>query len=357
MQTDWVSGVLAPGPLWPTGLRMYDTGRVLVIGPGGEIEREQSNSVHVAGSHDNRLRVWSPDGATLWLSGNPAKYFQGHNLFGSSDHAGLFLSAGIEVRQQVGLFPGPATAEGFERPRWTRLDLTRSYRFPDDATARAWLRWVASTARTRHGAPLPKEGTMYWGAKSTLWGMKAYLKSDELDARGKTHKLSPQLPELARRELREWATGVVRFELTLRSKELAKLGLAQAGTMDSADVWDRYWQRISWNRNVEVVEGLDMVDDVNLPAHLAGYLARWRTGEDLRRKLARNTFYRTRTAIKAAVGVDIAAPPVKPASDASSAGPGIVAALDPAGWDPEPIKAHLFEPDEGGELKRAYRLL
>ena len=127
--------------------------------------------------------------------------------------------------------------------------------------------------------------------------------------------------------------------------------------MESAIVWDRYWQRISWNRNVEVVEGLDMVDDVNLPAHLAGYLARWRTGEDLRRKLARKTFYRTRTAIKAAVGVDIAAPPVKPASDASSAGPGIVAALDPAGWDPEPIKAHLFEPDEGGELKRAYRLL
>ena len=116
MQTDWVSGVLAPGPLWPTGLRMYDTGRVLVIGPGGEIEREQSGAVHVEGSHDNRLRVWSPDGATLWLSGNPAKFFQGHNLFGSTDHAGLFLAAGIAVRQREGLFPGPATAEGFERP-------------------------------------------------------------------------------------------------------------------------------------------------------------------------------------------------------------------------------------------------
>jgi hypothetical protein len=30
--------------------------------------------------------------------------------------------------------------------------------------------------------------------------------------------------------------------------------------------------------------------------------------------------------------------------------------LDPVGWDPEPIQAHVYEPDPDDELKIAYRL-
>jgi hypothetical protein len=357
MQVDWVSGVLTPGPLWPVGVRMYDTGRVLVLGPGGELSFEKAGAVAVEGSHDNRLRVASPDGATLWLSGNPAKFFQGHNLFGSVDHAGLFLAGGIAVRQKLGLFPGPATAEGFERPRWTRLDLTRSYRFPDDAMARAWLRDGASSARTRHGGAVVREGTVYWGKGSERWGMKAYLKSDELSARGKGHALSERLPEPVRRELRDWAAGVVRFELQLRSKELQKLGLERAATLDAEALWSQYWARVQWNRNVDVVEGLDMVDDVALPVYLEGYLARWLRGVDLREELSRPTFYRVRSALLRAAGVDIASAPPHRENGPQAASQRVSAALDPAGWDPEPLRAHLFEPDADGDLKRAYKLL
>jgi hypothetical protein len=359
MQTDWVTGVLTPGPLWPAGQRLYDTGRVFVVRPDGEVERQHANAVHVEGSHDGRLRVWSPDGATLWLSGNPAKFFQGHNLFGSVDHAGLFLRGGIAVREAEGLFPSAGTAESlFEPPRWTRLDLTRSYRFADDGQARAWLRVVASTARSRHGAAVAREGTVYWGKTSTRWAFKVYLKSDELDTRVKGHKLSGLFAAGDRRQLREWAAGVVRFELTLRSPELRKLGLERAGTMDALAVWSDYWRRIVTNRNVDVAEGeeMDMVDDVALTPALAGYLMRWRFGEDLRRRLPHNTYYRTRRALLDAVGVDIASPPVKLAQ-VGEACAAVSAALDPARWDPEPITSHLYEPDQDGDLKRSYRLL
>jgi len=357
MQCDWVSGLLAPGELYPVGLRLYDTGRVLAVDPDGSVEWQRSGRVLVEGSHDSRLYASSPDGASLYLSGNPVKFLQGHNLFGSLDHAGLWLAAGQHVRQSVGLFPGPETwaANGYKPPRWTRLDLTRSYRFSDDSMARSWLRDVGAVARSRHGAPVLRGTTVYWGNRSRRWELKAYLKSDELDARKRGHQLPDSLPELARRELREWACGVVRFELTLKALELEKIG----AIVDPAAVWQSYFERVTWNRNAEAVEGVDMVDENALPNHLAGYLARWRAGRDLRQSLARNTFYRTRRALLETCGVDIAEPPPKrePVPEVRPVGLPTVLGPDAPGWDPEPLEAYLVEPDPHGELKSRYGLL
>lgn len=353
MQVDWVSAVFDPGPLWPAGGRMWDTGQLLEVSPDGEVVKRRGLPTHHEGSHDNRIMVASADGSQLYMSGNPAKYLQGHNLFGSADAWGLWLAVGVDIRQSIGLFPGSQTAESFHPPRFTRVDLTRSYRFPTDAHAREWLRDVAASARSRHGGALLRGGTVYFGQHSTRWSFKAYLKSDELQARGKGHALSPNLPEDARRLLTEWAGGVVRFELTLRSKELAKLG----PIWDAETVWRGYYERLQWNRNAEVIEDLDMVDEAQLTAVQAGYLARWRCGEDLRKKVSRMTFYRARTGILAAVGVDIASAPPPREKAAPAASERVSAVLDPAGWDPEPIKAYLYEPDPDDALKRSYRLL
>jgi hypothetical protein len=50
------------------------------------------------------------------------------------------------------------------------------------------------------------------------------------------------------------------------------------------------------------------------------------------------------------LAVDIASPP----PDASQSAPVGASGLDPAGWDPEPLKAHLVEPD--GTLAGQYGL-
>ena len=358
MQVDWVSAVLDPGPLWPAGLKMFETGQLLEVSPDGEIVKRRGLAVLHEGSHDSRLMVASHDGAQLYLSGNPAKYFQGHNLFGSDDAWGLWLAAGIDVgrrsfRSGRSLFPSPFGVQLFSPPRFTRVDLTRSYRFPSDAQAREWLRDVAASARSRHGGALVKGSTVYFGKNSTRWAFKVYAKADELQARGKGHALSAMLPESARFELSDWARGVVRFELTLRSKELAKLGQQ----WDAVTVWREYYERLTWNRNVDVIEELDMIDESKLTHSQAGYLARWRFGEDLRRKMSKTAFYRARSGILAAVGVDIASAPPPREKSAPAPSQRVSAVLDPAGWDPEPIKAHVFEPDPDDALKRSYRLL
>ena len=357
MQCDWVSAVLDPGPLWPAGYRMFQTGQLLEVSPDGEVVKRRGVPVMHEGSHDNRLMVASQDGAQLYLSGNPVKYFQGHNLFGSADVWGLWLEAGVDVghrsfRDGHSLFPSSLGVQLFSPPRLTRVDLTRSYRFATDAHAREWLRDVAASARSRHGGALVKGGTVYFGKHSERWAFKVYAKADELQARGKGHALSSKLSEDARRQLTDWAGGVVRFELTLRSKELVKLGQQ----WDAATVWREYYERLTWNRNVDVIEELDMIDESKLTHSQAGYLARWRFGEDLRRKMSKTAFYRARSGILAAVGVDIASAPPPREKSTPAASQRVSAVLDPAGWDPEPIKAHLYEPDPDDQLKIAYRL-
>ena len=354
MQCDWVSAVFDPGPLWPAGVKMFETGQLLEVSPDGEIVKRRGLPVLFEGSHDSRLMVASQDGMQLYLSGNPVKHIQGHNLFGSSDVWGLWLEAGVRVGQARNrMFPSPFGAQLFSPPRFTRVDLTRSYRFPSDAQAREWLRDVAAAARSRHGGALTKGGTVYFGQHSTRWSFKVYAKADELQAKGKGHALSDKLPVEARKLLTDWAGGVVRFELTLRSKELVKLGQQ----WDAGTVWRAYYERLTWNRNVDVSEGLDMVDKAKLTLPQAGYLARWRLGEDLRLIVSKPTFYRTRRALLEAVGVDIASAPPPREKAAPAPSERVAAVLDPAGWDPEPIKAYLYEPDPDDQLKIAYRLL
>lgn len=362
MQIDWVSGVFHQRPEYQQ-TPIYETGRVVAFDPDGGVQWQKSGHVLVEGSHDNRLFVRSPDRCSLYLSGNPCKWFQGHNLFGSTDHVGLWLAAGLAIRDKVGLFPGPETAGSlFLPPRWTRLDLTRSYRFATDAEARAWLRDVAATARSRHGGAILTDGTVYWGKGSRRWTMKAYLKSDELKARGRGHRFSSALASIAGAvdELTAWAGGVVRFEVTLRGLELDLVNrqLSDAGLsvddISARDVWQWYFDRLTWNRNAEAfLGGLDMIDAVKLPNHLAGYLSRWREGEDLRACLPARTYYRVRRDLLAACGFDIASPPPPRPVPGQTGSGGTTSGLDPAGWDPEPIEAYQFEPDP--EVRRAYR--
>lgn len=339
MMIDWVTGcVSTPPQLWPG----YDAGCHLVLDEHGEVVRKSSRKFNVqddSGSWSRNFTVWTPTPGELWVSGNPVKLLQGHNAFGSCDALGLFFTAGAFVRTHAGLFPGRQTFRMFDGPRFTRLDLTRSYRFPSQAHALAWLREVAASARDRRGGSLLKGDTVYFGKNSTRWTMKLYEKRAELQkhARKRGHSVPASILE--------WASGVVRFELTMRSPELQKApdDVAALGGPSSAlaalRLWERYYDRITWNRNMAMADDLDLLEQT-LPGHLQLKLAAWRSGADMRRLMTKPTFYRVRRELLDAAGVDIASPPVEPEAGTP------VSALDPAGWDPEPLAAHYREPDD-----------
>lgn len=355
LMVDWLTGHIAPSPdlfgvqLYEDLQRRFDTGKVLRVGPGGELQWQKAAHMEVRGSYDNSMVVRSPDGFRLELSGNPVKFLQGHNLFGSDDALGLYFSAGGVVRGAYGAFPSPESYKSLHMygPRFSRIDLTRSYRFDSQDQAREWLRYVASTARTRHGsASMHKGGTVYFGKGSRRWSFKMYSKADEISARGKAHKV-----KLFRRGkekiLEEWADGVVRFELQLRGMELKKW--PDISPQNLPNIWQHYYDSITWNRNTTAAEeGLDMIDKSQADNATKGYLARWLNGDDLRRDMAKPTFYKWRRRILDNYGIDIAERPqtraeAKPALEALN--------LDPAGWDPAPIDKQMYRPDPTLPLK------
>lgn len=341
MQVDWISAFCEARAWSEHGQRIYDTGRVLLVGPGGEVERESSRGVQLEGSFENRILVQSRTGTDLYLSGNPVKLLQGHNLYGPVDPVALFFDAGRQVAHAVGLFPGVQTWEAgqFQGPRFTRIDLCRSYRFPSAAAARSWLRDVGASARSRHGGnTLNTEGTIYFGQKSTRWSLKAYHKADELKARGKGHRLPDTLPE--RERLFSWAIGVVRFEVTLRTKELEKLESIPRTPAAALAVWQTYYDKVTWNQNAQAAEVADMFES-GLRGELRKTMAMWRAGLDLRGLLSHSTFYRHRRELLDQMGVDIAAPPPKVSAPTETA----PAALDAKGWDPEPLEGYAWNPN------------
>lgn len=353
MQVDWLSAIVeTPPQLWPG----YESGRTLKLSPAGEVieNRLTAHQVEDEESSSRNFRVWTPSPGSLYLSGNPVKLLQGHNLFGSMDLLGLYLESGHWVRQHAGLFPGPETWESceFTSPRYSRIDITRSYRFATDAEALDYVRFVAGSAKSRHGAAkLYESGTAYLGQNSRRWSMKIYAKRQELihGMKGAARRIKASIiPD----ELLDWALGIVRFELTLRGPEIAKH--CPPGDIHEPAVLralhQHYFDAIQFNENAAMSTRPDLIEET-LPRYLQGTVAIWRTGRDLRSLLPHNTFYRHRREILGQCGIDIAVPPTK----ASACLPALPTALSPDGWDPEPIASRLVEPREG--LKQQYPLL
>ena len=156
----------------------------------------------------------------------------------------------------------------------------------------------------------------------------------------KSHHLSSELSKEARETLTDWSTGVVRFELRLKRLFLQKPFASLWALRDPLGLWESLFKLITFNRNMEAMES-DMLEK-QLKPMAAGYLARWRCGEDLRATLSKPTFYRVRADLMAAVGVDIASKPEKRSSPIYTPS----TALESARWDPEPITEFLYVPSD-----------
>lgn len=342
MQIDWLSFSTGTRPELCPG---FTSGWHSHIDPQGEVLKRWPAFMPILGSYDDRILVKTPDPCTLYLTGNPAKFFQGHNVFGSDDHWGLALAAGSAVRQSVGMFPGPDTFKAcdFTRPRFSRLDLTRSYRFRSEAEALEWIRGVAAASRSRHGAALTRGETVYFGQHSRRWTMKIYPKRQELITH--TPRSGPALQHFDL--LADWTTGIIRFELTLRGPELENMPL----DFDALTVWQAYFDKITFNENAAMSHDRDLIEPTLKP-HQQTAIMSWRAGLDLRTVYSRAGFYKVRRELLQLVGIDIAQPP----QALPELGEAPAAGLNPAGWDPEPIREHDLYFDPSPELAKQYGL-
>jgi hypothetical protein len=158
-------------------------------------------------------------------------------------------------------------------------------------------------------------------------------------ARKKGHGLPYSLSDRERRELLDWADGVLRFEVKIKSRDTAKLPFE----VDPLQVWRKYYDKVQIMGG-SVSPGVDDRLAGVTPGAVMAFLL-WQSGDgESVRGFNRQTAYRYRKAIRDAVGVDIFGPPPTPEPFDPE--------LPASGWDPEPISALQFMPDP--ELVRRY---
>jgi II/X family phage/plasmid replication protein len=278
-------------------------GHFIVLSPAGEIEKQITKSYHCRGSHDEHVTLRTVERGRVEFDGNPSKFLQLHNLFGSNDLCGLLAAACAKALEMAGVYVSPATVERWRSGDFqvSRVDLTESYDVgTSPADVRAWINAAADLGRIRwRGRGQLVAGTLYYGKvaagkRASLWSLKAYAKGDEIAAAGKSHKLVQGLPN--RDDLTAWAQNKLRVELLLRAGELRQ---RDKGMLLQGFGWSEEKARSLFQEYVTKIEmGSQMVidssalDGMKTGPRLA--YAAWEAGQDLQTVLPRASFYRYR---------------------------------------------------------------
>lgn len=267
-------------------------GAFLSVNVDGEIDWQRAKHRQLVGSHDARLQVWTDGPGLIGFEGSPAKWFQGHNVFGTDDLIGLACETLNSICDALGL-----TSTAAERALWAaggfqvrRADITYSRSLRDRSDVLAWIRAAEQSATMAHRGrgTLTKGGTLYFGKHSRRWSFKAYSKGQEIHAAGHT------LPaHVAGSSIPSHAESLLRFELVLRSMELKRLGL------DQGIAWK---DETAAEQHAEKMKGLQMPEHIELPTdELEALPARLRAayelhqkGMDTRQIYSRRTWYRHR---------------------------------------------------------------
>ena len=289
-------------------------GHVLSIKPTGEIDWQCNKRTTVEGSFSTGLQVrtasHTPDRCThLEISGNPVKFFQGHNLWGTDDVHALVVETVRMVAKILGLECGADDEAAWRSGDYqlTRIDVTQSFHLGSRGEVLAWLRSAEQTAHLSHRGrgQLVKGSTLYFGKQSRRWSLKLYSKGQEVTAKGHGQDSILDLPHAL-----AWADRTLRAELTLRSMELKRMELSTGKDWIHQDgVPSEVTAQLLRDR----FGGMTMTTTSRLesailesfrPALRLAYQS-WESGSDLRQILPKPTFYKYRAELLPH-GIDIA---------------------------------------------------
>lgn len=270
-----------------------NSGEVLSFDEHGEIEWRTPKRRQATGSYDKRISIKSvgADGqgnAThLWVSGNPSKFLQGHNVFGSDDLVPLMFDTFKVICNQFDFYPTIQEYKDVQLGNYDlgMVDINHSYELPTRADVIAFIRAMEFKAKTRHGRPSMTGGTLYFGKKSERWAIKLYCKAEEIKT--KTGQLPEQLTNIG---IETWAENKLRIELRIHAKELTKLDIKKAQDLapeKATQLFNEYLAKINMNEQIKLP-----TDKANeLPNNLKSTYTLWSEGHDLRSMMSRRTYY------------------------------------------------------------------
>jgi II/X family phage/plasmid replication protein len=288
-------------------------GQVFSIDSFGEIEWKTQKRLALRGSYESSVNILSCDQSRcpqtgdythVIIDGNPVKYFQGHNLWGTNDLVGLVMEFTVELSRVLNLRIANNDLSKIIQGDYQlfRVDSTMMVSCGNNANVDSILYSVERLAHMRYkGKALASGSTLYFGKHSRRESLKMYNKAKEIKAKG--HELHTELA--AFQPLNDWVADKLRIEAVTRSMQLKdyRLNLASSWREETPnEILDRLLDAIDMSENYTLTP--DAVQ--NLPGRLQLAYNNWKDGHDLKKLLSDTTFKRYRKQLKETVGIDIA---------------------------------------------------
>lgn len=302
---DWLDFTFPLRHEFGPGTPFY-AGEVLALTTGGDLDWGIYKRLAMEGSHSTRIQVrgaalMADDRPAIRVSGNPVKWFQGHNIFGTNDMHGLVHETIKRVLDLAGITPGADEVEAWRAGDvdLLRTDLTESADFGTRERVLNAIRSLDSTAHLKmRGRGQFNGHSLLFGKGSRHWSCNLYAKGPEIDK----HPLSLSLSQGP--VLKEHADRLLRMEVRMLAMHLKRLGL------DKLSAWGDNTASEVHHRHLELLEISDtfMLEPTaleGLPLRLRAVYQLWKDGHDLRALYPRNTFYRHRAALLP-LGIDVA---------------------------------------------------
>lgn len=262
-------------------------------------------------SHDTSMRI-RPVDSYVEVSGNPSKWLQGHNLFGSDDVAGTIkkLLPALESHPLVNQRVFPLNPLPYVDIHEIHLAQMVDMESPKNKTD--FLQQLGLLAKTRHKSQFYYSGqTVYFGkgaggdtgkqAKtSRRYFWRFYDKFSEIKAHKQKYLLD------------NWnIENHLRAEVVLKSMYLKELGLNRVKSWNPLVIQTMYLNMLG---KIQIAEG-NLMDTFIPPPGMEpadkGLWYSWIAGENMPTQFPRATFYRHRRHMLDTYGIDLSLPPYK----------------------------------------------
>lgn len=305
MMIDWITGKF---PFYAPGL--ISDGEFLSINAAGEIETRTVKRLVVGGSYSSNITIRTVmvddcrNTCLVELSGNPVKFLQGHNLWGSCDIVNLIYCTLERISSILGYAQPLAFYSAWRKAAGTvsRIDINEMYSLGSRSNVLQWLYHASATSRTRLHSAIMKGSTVYWNADSKRWVCKAYAKGQELELPRNNKRGLIELTD----SVKQWADDILRIEITLKSKQLHDLMCNRLDVLcniEPSDLFNEFKGLITMSDQLELKTCLR---DTLKGAILHAYTM-WDLGIDCRSRMSKSAFYRHRKELLN-YGIDISIP-------------------------------------------------
>lgn len=247
------------------------------------------------------------DGTLLSISGNPLSFLQQHNLFGSNNLLGLVYEIFKKVTSILSIEVDELTAQDVRAGEYElfRVDSAFNFRMPNNDLVKKVVREIAwCWFEQNKNVSTYRDQTAYLNQHSKHWALKFYAKYQQMISSGMRYP--------SKEKLLEYASTIVRGELTLRRPEL----------IDRELNYGSDWAGISLPKEllIEAIDQSGLTGEVKLrlvpdeveelsPALKRNYIA-WTHGESINELYGQANYYRI-VAEFGQLGIDVSLPPHK----------------------------------------------